>query len=395
MREVVIVSAVRTPIGSFGGGLGTNPAVTLGALVIKEAIQRAGITPDQVDHVIMGNVLQAGLGQNPARQAAIAAGIPNRVPSWTLNMVCGSGLKTVQDGAQAILAGQADVVVVGGMESMSLAPYVLDKARTGYKMGNATMVDTMVNDGLWDAFNDIHMGITAENVAAQFNISRQDQDAYSVTSQNRAEAAIKAGKFTDEIVPVTIPQRKGDPVVFDQDEFPRFGTTLEALSKLRPAFSKDGTVTAGNASGINDGAAALVVMSKDRAAALGLSPLATIVSWASAGVDPKIMGTGPIPASREALAISGLVIEDMDLVEANEAFASQTLAVAEELKLDMDKTNVNGGAIALGHPIGASGARILVTLLHEMKRRDAGQSQHGLATLCIGGGQGTAMIVKR
>jgi acetyl-CoA C-acetyltransferase len=392
MREVVIVSAVRTPIGSFGGGLGTTPAVTLGALVIKEAIQRAGITPDQVNQVIMGNVLQAGLGQNPARQAAIAAGIPHQVPSWTLNMVCGSGLKTVQDGAQAILAGQADVVVVGGMESMSLSPYVLDKARNGYHMGNATMVDTMVNDGLWDAFNDIHMGITADNVATQFDISRHDQDAYSVTSQNRAEAAIKAGKFTDEIVPVTIPQRKGDPVVFGQDEFPRFGTTLESLSKLRAAFSKDGTVTAGNASGINDGAAALVVMSKDKAAELGLTPLATIVSWASAGVDPKIMGTGPIPASREALAISGLVIEDMDLVEANEAFAAQALAVAEELKLDMDKTNVNGGAIAIGHPIGASGARILVTLLHEMKRRDA---RHGLATLCIGGGQGTALIVKR
>jgi acetyl-CoA C-acetyltransferase len=392
MREVVIVSAVRTPIGSFGGGLGKTPAVTLGALVIREAIERAGITPDQVDQVIMGNVLQAGLGQNPARQAAIAAGIPHQVPSWTLNMVCGSGLKTVQDGAQAILAGDVDVVVAGGMESMSLAPYVLDKARTGYHMGNATMVDTMINDGLWDAFNDIHMGITAENVAAQFDVSRQDQDAYSVTSQNRAEAAIKAGKFTDEIVPVVIPQRKGDPVVCSQDEFPRFGTTVESLSKLRGAFSKDGTVTAGNASGINDGAAALVVMSKDKAVELGLTPLATIVSWASAGVDPKIMGTGPIPASRKALAKAGLTIEDMDLVEANEAFASQTLAVADELKLDMDKTNVNGGAIALGHPIGASGARILVTLLHEMKRRDA---KHGLATLCIGGGQGTAVIVKR
>lgn len=395
MREVVIVSAVRTPIGSFGGGLGKTPAVTLGALVIKEAIERAGITPDQVDQVIMGNVLQSGLGQNPARQAAIAADIPQDVPSWTVNMVCGSGLKAVEDAAQAIVAGGADVVVAGGMESMSLAPYVLDKARTGYKMGNATMVDTMVNDGLWDAFNDVHMGITAENVAAQFDISRQDQDAYSVISQNRAEAAIKAGKFTDEIVPVVIPQRKGDPLVCSQDEFPRFGTTLESLSKLRAAFSKDGTVTAGNASGINDGAAALVVMSKDKAAELGLTPLATIVSWASAGVDPKIMGTGPIPASRKALAKAGLSIEDMDLVEANEAFAAQALAVAGELKLDMDKTNVNGGALAIGHPVGASGTRILVTLLHEMRRRDAGQSQHGLATLCIGGGQGTAMIVKR
>lgn len=395
MREAVIVSAVRTPIGSFGGALAKTPAVTLGALVIKEAIERAGITPDQVDQVIMGNVLQAGLGQNPARQAAIAAGVPHRVPSWTLNMVCGSGLKTVHEAAQAIVAGAADVVVAGGMESMSLAPFVLDKARTGYHMGHATMVDTMITDGLWDSFNDIHMGITAENVAALYDISRQDQDAYSVISQNRAEAAITAGKFTDEIVPVLIPQRKGDPVVFDQDEFPRFGTTIESLSKLRAAFSKDGTVTAGNASGLNDGAAAVVVMSRDKAVELGLTPLATIVSWASAGVDPKIMGTGPVPASQSALALAGLTVEDLDLVEANEAFAAQTLAVAGELKLDMDKTNVNGGAIALGHPIGASGTRILVSLLHEMGRRDTGASQLGLATLCIGGGQGTAMIVKR
>jgi acetyl-CoA C-acetyltransferase len=392
MREVVIVSAVRTPIGSFGGGLGRTPAVTLGALVIKEAIARAGITPAQVDQVIMGNVLQAGLGQNPARQAAMAAGIPHEVPSWTLNMVCGSGLKTVEDAAQAILAGDADIVVAGGMESMSLAPYVLDKARTGYRMGNATMVDTMVNDGLWDAFNDIHMGVTAENVAAEYNISRLDQDTYAVTSQNRAEAAIKAGRFMDEIVPVHIPQRKGEPVVFEQDEFPRFGTTLESLSKLRAAFAKDGTVTAGNASGINDGAAAVVVMSKEKAVELGLTPLATIVSWASAGVDPKVMGTGPIPASRRALAKAALTVQDMDLVEANEAFASQTLAVAGELKLDLEKTNVNGGALAIGHPVGASGTRILVTLLHEMRRRDV---RRGLATLCIGGGQGTAMIVER
>jgi acetyl-CoA C-acetyltransferase len=392
MREVVIVSAVRTPIGSFGGGLGRTPAVTLGALVIKEAIARAGITPAQVDQVIMGNVLQAGLGQNPARQAAMAAGIPHEVPSWTLNMVCGSGLKTVEDAAQAILAGDADIVVAGGMESMSLAPYVLDKARTGYRMGNATMVDTMVNDGLWDAFNDIHMGVTAENVAAEYNISRLDQDTYAVTSQNRAEAAIKAGRFMDEIVPVHIPQRKGEPVVFEQDEFPRFGTTLESLSKLRAAFAKDGTVTAGNASGINDGAAAVVVMSKEKAVELGLTPLATILSWASAGVDPKVMGTGPIPASRRALAKAGLTVQDMDLVEANEAFASQTLAVAGELKLDLEKTNVNGGALAIGHPVGASGTRILVTLLHEMRRRDV---RRGLATLCIGGGQGTAMIVER
>jgi len=395
MREAVIVSAVRTPIGSFRGGLGKTPAVTLGALVIKEAIDRAGITTDQVDQVIMGNVLQAGLGQNPARQAAIGAGIPHEVPSWTVNMVCGSGLKTVQDAAQAILAGDAEIVVAGGMESMSLAPYVLDKARVGYHMGNATMVDTLINDGLWDTFNDIHMGITAENIATQFNISRQAQDDYAVISQNRAEAAIKAGRFIGEIVPVVIPSRKGEPVVCSEDEFPRFGTTVESLSKLRPAFSEQGTVTAGNASGINDGAAALVVMSADKAAELGLTPLAAIVSWASAGVDPKIMGAGPIPASRKALLKAGLTIEDLDLVEANEAFASQTLAVADELKLNLDKTNVNGGAIALGHPIGASGARILVSLLHEMARRDTGQSQYGLATLCIGGGQGTAMVVKR
>jgi len=395
MREAVIVSAVRTPIGSFRGGLGKTPAVTLGALVIKEAIDRAGITTDQVDQVIMGNVLQAGLGQNPARQAAIGAGIPHEVPSWTVNMVCGSGLKTVQDAAQAILAGDAEIVVAGGMESMSLAPYVLDKARVGYHMGNATMVDTLINDGLWDTFNDIHMGITAENIATQFDISRQAQDDYAVISQNRAEAAIKAGRFIGEIVPVVIPSRKGEPVVCSEDEFPRFGTTVESLSKLRPAFSEQGTVTAGNASGINDGAAALVVMSADKAAELGLTPLAAIVSWASAGVDPKIMGAGPIPASRKALLKAGLTIEDLDLVEANEAFASQTLAVADELKLNLDKTNVNGGAIALGHPIGASGARILVSLLHEMARRDTGQSQYGLATLCIGGGQGTAMVVKR
>jgi len=394
MSEVVIVSAVRTAVGTFGGALGTIPAVDLGALVITEAIKRAGIAPELVDQVIFGNVIQAGLGQNPARQAAVKAGIPVTAPAWTLNMVCGSGLKTLELAAQAILAGDADVVVTGGMESMSLAPYVLDKARTGYRMGNATMIDSMITDGLWDAFNDIHMGITAENVAAEYKLSREDQDRYSAISQNRAEAAIKAGKFVEEIVPVVIPQRKGDPIVFAQDENPRFGSTFESLSKLRPAFKKDGTgtVTAGNASGINDGAAALVVMSKAKADELGLTPLATLVSWASAGVDPKVMGTGPIPASRKALAKAGLTIEDIDLVEANEAFAAQALAVAQDLKLDLDKTNVNGGAIAIGHPVGASGARILVTLLHEMKRRD---TKTGLATLCIGGGMGTALIVKR
>jgi len=392
MSDVVIVSAVRTAVGSFGGALAEVPAVELGALVIKEAIARAGITPEQVDQVIFGNVIQAGLGQNPARQAAIKSGIPQEASAWTLNMVCGSGLKTLELAAQAILAGDADIIVTGGMENMSRAPYLLNKARTGYRMGNATMVDSMIQDGLQDAFDDVHMGITAENVADDFNLTREELDRYSTESQNRAEAAITAGKFVEEIVPVVIPRRKGDPIVFAQDEFPRFGTTYEGLSKLRPAFKKDGVVTAGNASGINDGAAALVVMSKAKALELGLTPMATLVSWASAGVDPKIMGTGPIPASRKALAKAGLTIEDMDVVEANEAFASQTLAVARELKLDMAKTNVNGGAIAIGHPVGASGARILVTLLHEMKRQDA---KLGLATLCIGGGQGTALIVGR
>ena len=392
MSDVVIVSAVRTAVGSFGGALAEVPAVELGALVIKEAIARAGIAPEQVDQVIFGNVIQAGLGQNPARQAAIKSGIPQEAPAWTLNMVCGSGLKTLELAAQAILAGDADIIVTGGMENMSRAPYLLNKARTGYRMGNATMVDSMIQDGLQDAFDDVHMGITAENVADDYNLTREELDRYSTSSQNRAEEAIKAGKFVEEIVPVVIPRRKGDPIVFEQDEFPRFGTTFEGLNKLRPAFKKDGVVTAGNASGINDGAAALVVMSKAKALELGLTPMATLVSWASAGVDPKIMGTGPIPATRKALAKAGLTIEDIDVVEANEAFASQTLAVARDLKLDMDKTNVNGGAIALGHPVGASGARILVTLLHEMKRRDA---KLGLATLCIGGGQGTALIVGR
>lgn len=392
MRDVVIVSAVRTPVGSFCGTLGQIPAADLGALAVSEAIKRAGITPDQVDEVILGNVLQAGLGQNPARQASMKAGIPMEVPSWTLNKVCGSGLKTIVCAAQAIMAGDADIVVAGGMESMSLAPYVLSKARTGYRMGNDTIVDSMINDGLTDAFDKIHMGITAENIAEQFNISREEQDRYAVTSQNRAEASIKAGKFTEEIVPVSIPQRKGDPVIVSQDEFPRFGATYEAVAKLRPAFKKDGTVTAANASGINDGAAALVVMAKEKAEELGLTPLATIKSWASAGVDPKIMGTGPIPASRKALEKAGLKIEDIDLIEANEAFASQTLRVAKALNLDPAKTNVNGGAIALGHPVGASGTRILVSLLHEMKRSNL---QRGLATLCIGGGQGIALIVER
>lgn len=389
---VVIVSAVRTPVGAFNGALSQIPAVELGALVIKEAMQRAGIAPEQVDEVIMGNVLQGALGQNPARQAAIKAGVPQEVPAWTLNKVCGSGLKAVVAAAQAILAGDADIIVAGGMENMSLAPYALPKARNGYRMGNDVLVDTMVQDGLTDAFHQIHMGITAENIAEEFGISRQMQDEYAVQSQNRAEKAIKAGVFQDEIVPVVIPQRKGEPRIISQDEFPRFGTTKEGMASLRPAFKKEGTVTAGNASGINDGAAAVVVMSEKKAEELGLKPVASLLSWASAGVDPKIMGTGPIPATRKALSKAGLTIEDIDVVEANEAFASQTLEVSKELNLDPEKTNVNGGAIAIGHPVGASGTRILVTLLYELQRS---QGQRGLATLCIGGGQGIAMVVER
>lgn len=392
MRQAVIVSAVRTPIGSFSGALGQIPAAELGSIVIKEAINRAGINPDQVDEVIMGNVLSAATGQNPARQAAIKAGLPQEVPAWTVSKVCGSGLKAVVCAAQAILANDADIIVAGGMESMTLAAYALPKARTGYRMGNDSIIDTMVYDGLTDAFHNVHMGITAENIAEQFGLSREDQDNYALMSQNRAEKAIEAGKFDEEIVPVAIPQRKGEPVLFRQDEFPRFGTTQESLAKLRSAFKKDGTVTAGNASGVNDGAAAVVVMSKEMADKLGIMPLATITSWASAGVDPLIMGTGPIPATRKALEKAGLKIEDVDVIEANEAFAAQTLSVAQSLQLDRDKTNINGGAIALGHPVGASGARILVSLLHEMKRQEA---KRGLATLCIGGGQGISMIVEK
>ncbi|MCO1603917.1 acetyl-CoA C-acetyltransferase [Desulfosporosinus nitroreducens] len=392
MIEVVIVSAVRTPIGSFNGVLANIPAVELGAIVIKEVINRSGITPSQVDEVIMGNVLSSALGQNPARQASVKAGLPLEVPAWTVSKVCGSGLKAVVCAAQAIIAGDAEIIVAGGMESMSLSSYALPKARSGYRMGNDILVDTMVHDGLTDAFHGIHMGITAENIAEQYEFSREDQDNYAVSSQNRTETAIKAGKFDEEIVPVNIPQRKGDPIVVDKDEFPRFGATSEALAKLRPAFKKEGTVTAGNASGVNDGAAAVLVMSKEKAESLGLKPLVTITSWGSAGVDPLIMGTGPIPATLKALEKAHLTIADLDVVEANEAFASQTLSVAKELQLDLQKTNINGGAIALGHPIGASGARILVTLLHEMKRQSA---HRGLATLCIGGGQGIAMILER
>jgi len=392
MSEVVIVSAVRTPIGSFGGTLEKFSAADLGAIVIREAIKRAGIEPQQVDEVIMGNVLTAAAGQNPARQAAMKAGVPQEVPAWTLNKVCGSGLKSVICGAQAILSGDAEIIVAGGMESMSNSAYALPKARKGYRMGNDTFVDTMIVDGLTDAFHNIHMGITAENIAEKYNITREMQDALALRSQNRAEAAIKAGAFEEEIVPIEIPQKKGEPLVFAQDEFPRFGTTGENLAKLKPAFKKDGTVTAGNASGINDGAAAVVLMSKEKAEELNLPVLTKIVSWASAGVDPLIMGTGPIPATRKALAKAGLTIEDIDLVEANEAFAAQAAVVMQELGMAEEKTNVNGGAIALGHPIGASGTRILVTLVHELKRKNG---QRGLATLCIGGGQGISLIVER
>ncbi|HOK49243.1 MAG TPA: acetyl-CoA C-acetyltransferase [Sedimentibacter sp.] len=392
MREVVIVSAVRTPIGSFGGSFKDIPAVKLGAVAAKGALERANVKPEMVDEVIFGNVLQAGIGQNLARQVSVGIGVPLEVPSMTINKVCGSGLKAVQLAAQAIMCKEADVVLAGGAENMSLAPYIVPKVRWGLRMGDGALVDTMVADGLTDIFNNYHMGITAENIAEQWNISREEQDEFAVRSQNRAEAAIKQGRFKDEIVPVEIPQKRGDPLVIDTDEYPRFGTTIEALAKLKPAFKKDGTVTAGNASGINDGAAAVLVMSKEKADELGLKPLVTIVSYASAGVDPKIMGYGPVPASKKALEKAGMTIEDIDLVEANEAFAAQSLAVVKDLGLDPEKTNVNGGAIALGHPIGCSGTRILVTLIHEMIKRDA---HKGLATLCIGGGQGTALIVKR
>ncbi len=392
MREVVIVSAARTPIGSFGGCFKDVPAVKLGAVAAEAALKRANVNPELVDEVIFGNVLQAGIGQNLARQVSIAVGIPIEVPSMTINKVCGSGLKTIQLAAQAIALGEADVILAGGAENMSMAPYILPKGRWGFRMGDSTIVDTMVSDGLTDIFNNYHMGITAENIAEQWNITRQDQDEFSVRSQNRAEKAIKEGKFKDEIVPVVIPQRKGDPLVIDTDEFPKFGATIEGLSKLRPAFKKDGTVTAASSSGINDGAAAVLVMSKEKADELDLKPLATIVSYASAGVDPKIMGYGPVPATKKALAKANMTVEDLDLIEANEAFAAQSIAVVRDLGLDPEKTNVNGGAIALGHPIGCSGTRILVTLIHEMIKKDA---KTGLATLCIGGGQGTALIIRR
>ena len=388
--DIVIVGAARTPVGAFNGVFANLPAHELGAIAIKAALARAGVEGPQVSEVIMGQILSAGQGQNPARQASVAADIPYGSPAWGVNQLCGSGLRTVALGYQAILNGDSEVVVAGGQESMSMAPHCAH-LRNGVKMGNFEMVDTMIKDGLWDAFNGYHMGNTAENVAQKYQITRAQQDEFAVGSQNRAEAAQKAGRFKDEIVPVTVKTRKGETII-DADEYPRHGTTLDAVGKLKPAFAKDGTVTAGNASGINDGAAAVVLMKASEAARRGQPPLARIVSWAHAGVDPAIMGTGPIPASRAALAKAGWKIEDLDLIEANEAFAAQACAVNKDLGWNTEKVNVNGGAIALGHPIGASGARVLVTLLHEMQKRNA---KKGLATLCIGGGMGIAMCVER
>lgn len=390
MKEVVITSAVRTPIGNFGGALAPLSAVELGKIAAKEAIKRSGIKPDQVGEVIVGNILSAGLGQNVARQIGIHAGVPDSVPAITINQLCGSGLRAVVMASQLIQLGEADIVLAGGTESMSNAPYLLPKARYGYRMGDGTLVDSMIFDGLTDIFDNVHMGITAENIAERWNISRAEQDEFALMSQHRAERAQKEGRFAEEIVRVEIPQRKGDPIIVDSDEFPRHGLTLDKLSALKPAFKKDGTVTAGNASGINDGSSMLVVMSKEKAKELGIRPMATIISSAYVGLDPKIMGYGPVPATRKALKKAGMQIEDIELIEANEAFAAQSLAVVKDLGLNPDIVNVNGGAIALGHPIGASGARVLTTLLYEMKRRNAGK---GLATLCIGGGQGIAMIV--
>ena len=390
-KKIVLAGACRTAIGKMGGGLSTTPAVELGALVIKEALQRAGVKPEQVDHVYMGNVLQAALGQNPARQAALKAGLPYTSTAVTVNIVCGSGLNCVNMAAQMIEAGDADIVVAGGMENMSMAPYALTKARFGYRMNNATMIDTMVNDGLWDAFNDYHMGITAENVAEKYGITREQLDEFAANSQQKAVAAQASGAFDEEIVPVEVKSKKGT-VVFNKDEGPREGTTAESLSKLKPAFKKDGIVTAGNSSGINDGAAAVVVMSEEKAKELGVKPIAVWIGGALGGVDPAIMGIGPVEASTRLFKKTGFGVQDMDLIEANEAFAAQSVAVARDLNFDMAKVNVNGGAVALGHPIGASGCRILVTLLYAMKHKNA---KRGLATLCIGGGQGCATIVEQ
>ncbi|MDD3852368.1 MAG: acetyl-CoA C-acetyltransferase [Syntrophomonadaceae bacterium] len=391
-REVVLVGACRTPVGTFGGKLKDTRAVDMGSLVMKEALTRAGLTGEQLDEVVFGCVLQASQGQNVARQSMIKAGIPETVTAFTLNKVCGSGLRAVSLAAQIIKAGDADVILAGGMENMSMAPYALEKARYGYRMNSGTVVDVMIKDGLWEAFNDYHMGITAENVAEKWSISREEQDDFGFRSQSRAKEAIESGRFKDEIVPVVIPNKKGD-IVFDTDEHPRY-SPREKMADLKPAFKKDGTVTAGNASGINDGAAAVIVMSKEKADELGITPMAKIISYASGGVDPKIMGVGPIPATQKALKKAGLTVDDIELIEANEAFASQSIAVAREMGWvdKMEKVNVNGGAIAIGHPIGASGARILVSLLYEMQKRDC---KTGLATLCIGGGQGTTIIVGR
>lgn len=392
MQDVVIVAATRTAVGSFQGSLANVPAVELGAQVIRALLEQAGVDPAQVDEVILGQVLTAGAGQNPARQAAVKAGLPHEVPALTLNKVCGSGLKAVQLAVQAIRCGDAEIVVAGGMENMSLAPYVLPKVRTGLRLGHAELVDTMLSDGLWDAFNDYHMGQTAENLVQQYQISREAQDAFAARSQQRAAAAVESGRFQEEITPISIPQRRGEPLLFATDEGIRADTTAEGLARLRPAFTKDGSVTAGNASSLNDGAAAVLVMSAAKATALGLTPLAHIAAYASAGVDPAIMGIGPVSATRKTLEKAGWQLADVDLIEANEAFAAQALAVGQELGWDDEKVNVNGGAIALGHPIGASGCRVLVTLLHELRRRDG---RRGLATLCIEGGQGVALAVER
>ncbi len=388
--SIVIAGAARTAIGTLNGSLSTLPASALATICIRAALDRAKTAPDEISETVLGHVLAAAQGQGPARYAAVNAGIPVDRPAYAVNQICGSGLRAVANGFVSILAGDTDIVVAGGMESMSLAPHAM-LLRTGVKLGNAEMIDTMIRDGLWDTFNNYHMGMTAENVVKKFGITREMQDEFSVASQNKAEAAIKAGRFADEIVPVVIKGRKGD-VTVEQDENPRFGTTLESLAKLKPAFSKDGSVTAGNASSINDGAAALVLMTEEAAAKRGVTPLARIAAWATAGVDPAIMGTGPVPSSRKALAKAGWKIEDLDLIEANEAFAAQAIAVNKELGWDTSKVNVNGGAVALGHPIGASGARILVTLLYEMQKR---QAKKGLATLCIGGGMGIALCVER
>ncbi|MEQ7921081.1 acetyl-CoA C-acetyltransferase [Xanthomonas sp. WHRI 1810A] len=392
MQDVVIVAATRTAVGSFQGSLAHVPAVDLGAAVIRQLLDQTGLDGSQIDEVIMGQVLTAGAGQNPARQASIKAGLPFAVPAMTLNKVCGSGLKALHLATQAIRCGDAEIIIAGGQENMSLSNYVMPGARTGLRMGHATMIDTMISDGLWDAFNDYHMGITAENLADKYEITREAQDAFAASSQQKAAAAIEAGRFVDEITPILIPQRKGDPLSFAVDEQPRAGTTAESLARLKPAFKKDGTVTAGNASSLNDGAAAVILMSAAKAEALGLPVLARIAAYANAGVDPAIMGIGPVSATRRCLDKAGWSLEELDLIEANEAFAAQSLSVGKELGWDMDKVNVNGGAIAMGHPIGASGCRVLVTLLHEMIKRDA---KKGLATLCIGGGQGVALALAR